>query len=74
MMQNNIFSKESTNHTLSVQIIVFPERSELMFSTHIPDGELQVLVFNSFHVKTFKDREPSLFRRTLRSSVLLNVH
>lgn len=46
---------KSTDDTLSVQIIVFPERSELMFSTHVPDGELQVLIFNCLHVETFKD-------------------
>lgn len=62
MTQKDLFSEESTNHTLSVEIIVFPERSELMFSTHIPDGELQVLIFDSFHIKPFKDREPSLFK------------
>lgn len=46
---------KSTDDTLSVQIIVFPERSELMFSTHVPDGELQVLILNCLHVETFKD-------------------
>lgn len=43
------------NATLRVQIIVFPERPEFVFSTHVPDGELQVFVFHRLHVETFRD-------------------
>lgn len=45
----------STEDTLSVQIIVFPKRSELMFSSHVPDGEFQVLIFNCLDIETCKD-------------------
>lgn len=56
----------STGDTLSVQIIVFPEGSELVFSTHVPDGEFQVLIFNCLHIETFKKRLKTLFRTTLK--------
>lgn len=45
-----------TNGTLSVQIVVFPERSQFVFSTHIPDGELQVFVFHRLHIETFREK------------------
>lgn len=60
----------STEDTLSVQIIVFPERSELMFSSHIPDGEFQVLIFNGLDVETCEDWQPALVRKPLKRSVL----
>lgn len=49
-----MFNACNTDITLGIQIIVFPEGSELMFSSHVPDGEFQVLVFNSLNVKTLK--------------------
>lgn len=39
--------------TLCVQIVVFPEWAEFMLATHIPNGEFQVFVFNSFDIKTW---------------------
>lgn len=43
--------------TLSVQIIVFPEGSQLVFAADVPDGELQVLIFNRLHVEALERQE-----------------
>ena len=36
---------------------MFPERSEFVFSSHIPDGEFQVLIFDCLHVETFQKKK-----------------
>lgn len=61
------------NATLCVQVVVFPQRPQLVFSTHVPDGELQVLVFHRLHVETFRDLKRDLIRGPRTSGVFLPV-
>jgi hypothetical protein len=52
---NNTIAIVAINHeddTLSVLEIMSPERSDLILSTNIPYGELNVLVFDSLNVET----------------------
>lgn len=37
--------------TLCVQVVVLPQRSQFVFPSNVPDGELQIFILHSFHVK-----------------------
>ena len=43
---------DDENESLRVLVVVSPERSDLVLSTDIPDGEGNVFVFDGFDVET----------------------
>jgi hypothetical protein len=46
-----IVAVDDENDTLGVLEIVSPQRSDLVLSTDIPNGELDVLVFDSLNIE-----------------------
>jgi hypothetical protein len=51
---NNTISVIAVNHkddTLRVLEVMSPQRSDFVLSTHIPNGELDILVFNGLNIE-----------------------
>jgi hypothetical protein len=51
-----IIAVNDEDDTLGVLEVMSPQRSDLVLSTHIPYCELNVLVFDSLNVETWKTR------------------
>ena len=51
-----IIAVNDEDDTLGVLEVMSPQRSDLVLSAHIPYGELNVLVFDSLNVETWKTR------------------
>jgi len=47
-----VIAIDNEDNTLSVLEVVSPQRPNLVLPTNIPNGELDVLVFNSFDIET----------------------
>lgn len=47
-----VIAVDNENDTLGVLEVVSPERTDLVLTTDVPDGELNVLVFDGLDVET----------------------
>lgn len=47
-----VIAVDDEDYTLSVLEVVSPQRTDLVLTTNVPDGELDVLIFDSLDVET----------------------
>lgn len=53
-MALDLFSSNPFTLTLSIKIIMLPQRSQLVFAANIPNSKFQVFIFNRFNIETFR--------------------
>ena len=53
-MSSPVIAVDHEDEALSVLEVMSPQGSDFVLTTHVPDGETDVLVFNSLDVEPFK--------------------
>ena len=63
-----VVTVDHEDESLGVLEVVPPQRPDLVLAAHVPHREADVLVLNSLHVKTCKDRGASMSRQVTSES------